>query len=186
MATPMLRARQALRIIDRFERATAEGRGAAPGPSTTRELSGLDREHNVRGPNSTVQETVGSGSLEPLQGSSGQRSLQRPPSHTAVDIPELATRDSATVSSSNCLRTTKQLVCQGMIQWLLQEASASGSFFLTFSRTLCACAGNSCSGVPDRLHHTTPFWHAVPNTSMHKPCCVATAAHSSGTWKHCW
>ncbi|KAL3135961.1 hypothetical protein ABBQ32_007005 [Trebouxia sp. C0010 RCD-2024] len=97
MATPMLRARQALRIIDRFERATAEGRGAAPGPSTTRELSGLDREHNVRGPNSTVQETVGSGSLEPLQGSSGQRSLQRPPSHTAVDIPELATRDSATV-----------------------------------------------------------------------------------------
>lgn len=92
----MLRARQALRIIDRFERATAEGRGAASGRSTAGDLREAD--HDSRGLNSAVPETPTSSSLEPSQNSSGQRSLQRPPSHTTVDIPELATRDSATVS----------------------------------------------------------------------------------------
>ena len=95
----MLRARQAIRIIDRFDRATAESKRAALNPPTAGEpVSDLDS--NSRGLNNSLPETgvARSSSLQPVPELGGDRALQRPPSHTTVDIPELATRDSATVS----------------------------------------------------------------------------------------
>ena len=99
MATPMLRARQAIRIIDKFDRATAESKRAALNPPTAGEpVSDLDS--NTRGLDNSLPETgaARSSSLEPVADLVGERTLQRPPSHTTVDIPELASRDSATVS----------------------------------------------------------------------------------------
>lgn len=97
----MLRARQALRIIDKFERAAAESKQAALGPHTAGEPV-PDQDSNSTGLNNSLPETgpATSSSLEPVQELGGERTLQRPPSHTAVDIPDLATRDSATVSLS--------------------------------------------------------------------------------------
>lgn len=81
MATPMLKARAALRIIDRMDKLTKEGRVA--GPSQQSEAAPLSSSEQQVSPN---------------------RELGRPPSHTAVDIPELATIDSAQV------RTTQQQI----------------------------------------------------------------------------
>lgn len=106
MATPMLRARQALRIIDKFERVTAESRRTTH-DQTTAGGAETDLESNSRGLNNSLPERSRSGSLEPVQESGGERTLERPPSHTAVDIPDLATRDSATVSSSITLVGTQ-------------------------------------------------------------------------------
>lgn len=97
MATPMLRARQALRVIDKFERTTAESRRATQ-DRVTAKAQEADFESNSRGFNNSLPEEHQNGGLEPVHASSGDRTLQRPPSHTTVDIPELATRDSATVS----------------------------------------------------------------------------------------
>ena len=108
MATPMLRARQALRIIDKFERVTAESRRATQDLTTARGAE-TDLESNSRGLNNSLPEQARSGSLEPVQESSEDRTLQRPPSHTTVDIPDLATRDSATVSSST------KVSCWGLV-----------------------------------------------------------------------
>ena len=99
MATPMLRARQALRIIDQFDKATAESKRATRNLSTAA-LAGSDLDSNSRGLNNSLPETgTGrTGSLEPVHESNGERTLQRPLSYSTVDIPELATRDSASVS----------------------------------------------------------------------------------------
>lgn len=70
MATPMLQARAALRIIDRMDKLTKE-----------RLLSSV--QQNEAAP------------LADSEPASESRRLDRPPSHTAVDIPELATLDSA-------------------------------------------------------------------------------------------
>lgn len=95
----MLRARQAIRIIDKFEKVTAESRRAAVLPPTA-EGPESDLDSNTRGLNNSLPETgvAGSSSLEPVAEIPGDRALQRPSSHTTVDIPDLATRDSATVS----------------------------------------------------------------------------------------
>ncbi len=99
MATPMLRARQALRIIDRFERVTAESRRAtqevAPAGLVVEDLDGDSKGFN----NNSLPEQAHDRDAGYGQGTSDQRSLQRPPSHTTVDIPELAVRDSARVSN---------------------------------------------------------------------------------------
>ncbi len=98
MGTPMLRARQALRIIDRFERVTAESRRATQEqPSAGLVVEDLDGDS--KGFNSSLPEQAYDGDAGYGQGTSDQRSLQRPPSHTTVDIPELAARDSARVSN---------------------------------------------------------------------------------------
>ena len=108
----MLRARQALRIIDRFERVTAESRratadqGTAVGPET-------DLESASRGLNNPVPEQTTGAFLEPVQEGHGDRTLQRPPSHTTVDIPDLATRDSATVSFSSFLSDASLTILHG-------------------------------------------------------------------------
>lgn len=97
MATPMLRARQALRIIDRFERVTAESRRATQEQAS----AGLvveDLDSNSKGFNNSLPEQAHDKDEGCSQGTSDLRSLQRPPSHTTVDIPELASRDSARVS----------------------------------------------------------------------------------------
>ena len=96
MATPMLRARQALRIIDRFERVTAESRRATQ-DLTAAEPQVEDLDNDAQGFNNSLPEQAVTGIVGPDQDSSNPRSLQKPPSHTTVDIPELATRDSARV-----------------------------------------------------------------------------------------
>lgn len=93
----MLRARQALRIIDRFERVTAESRRATQERASTG-LVVEDLDSNTNGFNNSLPEQ-GHDTAGYDQGTSDQRSLQRPPSHTTVDIPELASRDSARVSN---------------------------------------------------------------------------------------
>ena len=95
----MLRARQAIRIIDKFEKATAETKRAAVLPPTA-EGPESDLDSKARGFNNSLPETgvAGDSSLESVAEIPGDRALQRPSSHTTVDIPELATRDSATVS----------------------------------------------------------------------------------------
>ena len=98
MATPMLRARQALRIIDRFERVTAESRRATQ-ENAPAGLVVEDLESNSKGFNNSLPEEAHDRDEGYSQGTSDQRSLQRPPSHTTVDIPELASRDSARVSN---------------------------------------------------------------------------------------
>lgn len=76
MATPMLQARAALRIIDRMDKLTKE-----------RVLSSAQQS-----------EAAPLADSQPV--TSGNRGLDRPPSHTTVDIPELATLDSAQVSTA--------------------------------------------------------------------------------------
>ena len=82
MATPMLQARAALRIIDRMDK--------------------LTKERLV----SSVQQNEAAPLADSEPAASESRRLDRPPSHTAVDIPELATLDSAQVSQA-----TSHLVC---------------------------------------------------------------------------
>ena len=101
MATPMLRARQALRIIDRFERVTAESRRATQ-ENIAAGAPGESLESDSQGFNNSLPEQASHDELEHKQGPTSQRSLQRPPSHTTVDIPELATRDSARVRITPC------------------------------------------------------------------------------------
>ncbi|DBB15303.1 TPA: hypothetical protein ACH3X3_003560 [Trebouxia sp. C0006] len=104
MATPMLRARQALRIIDRFERVTAESRRAtqevAPAGLVVEDLDGDSKGFN----NNSLPEHAHDRDAGYGQGTSDQRSLQRPPSHTTVDIPELAVRDSARIEDTQPAR----------------------------------------------------------------------------------
>ena len=95
MATSMLRARQALRIIDRFERATAESRRATQELAAA-EAQGQDVDRESRGLNDSIPEETLSAHADQDYSRSG-RTLQRPPSHTTVDIPELTSRDSAKV-----------------------------------------------------------------------------------------
>ncbi|DBA98929.1 TPA: hypothetical protein ACH3X1_014674 [Trebouxia sp. C0004] len=105
MATPMLRARQALRIIDRIERVTAESRRA----TQERASAGLvveDLDSNSKGCNNSLPEQAQDRDAGFGQGTSDQRSLQRPPSHTTVDIPELASRDSARIEDTQPARQT--------------------------------------------------------------------------------
>ena len=98
MATSMLRARQALRVIDKIERATAEGKSTQRSAATG---AGSDLESTSRGLNNSLPEGASSNNTEPSQETAGDRNLGRPPSHTTVDIPELDTLDSATVSNNN-------------------------------------------------------------------------------------
>lgn len=76
MATPMLQARAALRIIDKMDKLAKQRVGNSPQQSEAAPLGG--------------NETI----------AAENRSLERPPSHTTVDIPELATLDSAKVSAA--------------------------------------------------------------------------------------
>jgi len=133
MATPMLRARQALRIIDRFERVTAESRRA----TQERASAGLvveDFDSNSKGFNNSLPEQADDRDAGYGQGTSDQRSLQRPPSHTTVDIPELAVKDSARVSNLQpCCKSQQNpanapalledhtLCCMGVIAALLED-----------------------------------------------------------------
>lgn len=132
----MLRARQALRIIDKFERATTESKQAALGPHTEGNPVS-DQDSNSTGLNNTLPETgaAASGSLEPVQELSGERTLQRPPSHTAVDIPDLATRDSATVSSSITFCS-----CVMLMQHSCLLGNASGVCLTQFACVTTACS----------------------------------------------
>ena len=84
-----------MRIIDRFERVTAESR------RQTQDLAAAgaqdeDVDRESIGFNSTIPEEESITGSEQEYSPNG-RSLQRPPSHTTVDIPELTSRDSAKV-----------------------------------------------------------------------------------------
>lgn len=88
MATPMLQARAALRIIDRMDKLTKQRVLSSAEQSDAAPLAGSE---------TTVAEN---------------RSLGRPPSHTTVDIPELATLDSAKVSRMFVLNMHLTIICR--------------------------------------------------------------------------
>ena len=124
MATSMLRARQALRIIDRFERATAESRRATQELAAA-EAQGQDVDRESRGLNDSIPEETLVAHSEQDYSPNG-RTLQRPPSHTTVDIPELTSRDSAKVR-----RAPRQT--------LLTARRAASSAAVTAQDWACSC-----------------------------------------------
>lgn len=139
MATPMLRARQALRIIDKFERATAESRRATQDLTAGPQVEDLDS--NAQGFNNSLPEQAVTGNVGPDQDSSNPRSLQRPPSHTTVDIPELATRDSARVRLGGKSMIHALLLDKLQLVASLQDPQLQCALLQSSSNFLSPCCG---------------------------------------------